>query len=573
MSCLPLRTHHLFTAALLVALSACSADTDDGGAFGPDAGPDAGPEESYADADWLFEPDRLLEIEIEVSEDDWDALRLQTRNILDIFGDTCQVAPAGSPFTYVPATVTVDGLTMENVGLRKKGFLGSLDENKPSLKIKFDKYVADQRLTGLERMTLNNGKQDPAFMDQCLGFQLFADAGVPAPRCNHARVTVNGQPMGIYVHIESVKKAFLGRHFADNDGNLYEGTLSDFRPGWDATFERKTNESDPPGSEDRSDIQAVLDALALADDAMLPALEQVIDLENFYTFWAMEAMTNHWDGYSGNNNNFFIYGDPETGRFTFMPWGNDQLFGDTNAHPAATRSALPYRLYNHEPSRTRYLQRYEELLDQVWDDDALLAEVARVEALIADHVPTADRPAFDMAVSQLRDHLSDREARMRDLLQGANGGDAQPMSDPLCFPQVGDITASFTANWLGGPSANATLEITLDGAPVPVSDLQVLTGPDGEVPGQSVLYITASTSGNRSLILLVGLPDEQVAPGTLELGSGDLQSLLAFFPPGGGDPEEIYFLSGPLTLDAASPSQNAEWRGSLTVTAWDPPWF
>ena len=40
-------------------------------------------------------------------------------------------------------------------------------------------------------------------------------AGVVAPRCNFATVTVNGQLIGLYVHVESIKKQFVGRHFAD----------------------------------------------------------------------------------------------------------------------------------------------------------------------------------------------------------------------------------------------------------------------------------------------------------------------------------------------------------------------
>ena len=73
--------------------------------------------------------------------------------------------------------------------------------------------------------------------------QIFADAGLPVPRCNFATVAVNGEDLGLYVHIESVKDAFVERNFSDASGNLYEGTLSDFRPGWRGTYAKKTNEA------------------------------------------------------------------------------------------------------------------------------------------------------------------------------------------------------------------------------------------------------------------------------------------------------------------------------------------
>jgi hypothetical protein len=44
-------------------------------------------------------------------------------------------------------------------------------------------------------MTLNNNKQDPSAIHQCLGYAVFADAGVPAPRCNFAHVVSATQPV------------------------------------------------------------------------------------------------------------------------------------------------------------------------------------------------------------------------------------------------------------------------------------------------------------------------------------------------------------------------------------------
>lgn len=572
-----LTTGHLSVAALALVLSlgttsGCSSDPGEPG----DA--DAGPVEEnapYEDADWLFSPDTLLDIEVDISEGDWDALRFQNRTILDIFGETCGSAPAGSPFTYVPATVTVNGEVMENVGIRKKGFLGSLDNDKPSLKIKFDKYVDGQRLTGLERMTLNNSKQDLSYMNQCLGYQLFARAGVPAPRCNFARVAVNGRPMGIFVHVESVKKAFLGQYFDDNDGNLYEGTLSDFRPGWTATFERKTNESEPPGSEDRSDIQAVADALELEDAAMLAELESLIDLDGFYSFWAVEAMTSHWDGYGGNNNNFFIYGDPTTGKFTFMPWGADQLFGDPTGGPVLTRSLMTRRLYDYDVSRERYLARYQELVEEVWNDGDALVEINRIEALISPYFTAEQELAFDEGVAGLRAAIDGRQQRMAQALAEAGANDAQPVGDPLCFVQSGSVQASFTAVWNGGAGSAATLAVDLHGESLSLDNINVFTGPDEESPGRSVIFLVGETNDNRTVIAFVNTPDEYFAPGTIAVASAEssAEAAILLFQTGAEEPDEVYFMSGSLVLDEASPTEGAAVVGSFDLAAWDPPWF
>jgi spore coat protein CotH len=178
----------------------------------------------------VFDPTRVIEVEVEIAAADWDVLRAHSRTINDIFG-ACLMEPFADPFTYFPATVTIDGRRMEQVGIRKKGFLGSLDPDKPSLLIQFDEYV-ERPFFGLRSFTVNNSKQDPSFIRQCLTYQTFAAAGVPASRCNFAHVRVNGMDLGSFVHVEGGNKDFLGRHFDDPDGNLYEGTLSDFRAGW-----------------------------------------------------------------------------------------------------------------------------------------------------------------------------------------------------------------------------------------------------------------------------------------------------------------------------------------------------
>jgi len=541
--------------------------------MGPDSGAsaadavsaDAGP--TYEDADWIFDPDHLLTVEIEIDKEDWDILRFQSRNILEILGDDCGARPAYSPFTYVQAAVTVDGERLEDVGVRKKGFLGSLDDDKPSLKIKFDEYRDGQSLSGLTRMTLNNSKQDPSYMDQCIGYALFAQAGVPAPRCNFATVAVNGEPLGVYVNVEAVKKPFLRRYFDDDDGNLYEGTLSDFRDGWTATFERKTNKTDPPGGEDRSDIQAVVDALALPDAEMLAALDERVDLESFYSFWAIETMVSHWDGYAGNDNNFFIYGDPSTGKFTFIPWGADQLFGDDSADPGLTRSVLARRLYLYGPSRERYLDRYKEILDLVWDDAALVAEIDRIDAQISGELPSDEAQPYADSLAQLRAAISGRKGRLRDALFASDPAYAEALAEPLCLAEVGTLTATFAVPW-NNMSQSVDLAIALDGSDVALTSEAAYAGPSEDVPGQVVLYLAAEDPLGRMVVGYVALPEDQVGLGAIDVGADRVESALIFFVEGSEDADEIYFMSGTLDLSAAGTYPGAAWQGSVSLRAW-----
>jgi hypothetical protein len=545
-------------------IAACGGGAGDGDAPPVDAlAPDADP--GYSAADWLYDPAAVLSIDLTIAPDDWDALRLQQRNVLGVLGETCGEAPAPDAFSYVPASVTIDGQPVDDIGVRKKGFLGSLDDTRPSLILDFDRYVEDQQFSGTRKLTLNNNKQDPSLVHQCLGYGVFAAAGIPAPRCNVAVVSVNGEPLGVYTNVEPLGEPMLGRHFADDEGNLYEGTLSDFRDGWIGTFERKTNESDPS----RADLEAVAAALALADDdAMAAALEELIDVDQFMRFWAVETVLAHWDGYAGNNNNFFVYGDPTSGRLQFLPWGTDQIFVPSYPlDPAATRSLLPRRLWLHPASRARYLAIYDDVLATVYDDAALLADVDRLEALVSPHVLAADQAAFAAAIDDLRATLAGREAALVAARTGADASDAEPLAEPLCFDEFGTLAATFDVPY-GGTSTDVTLDAAVGGTPVPLTSPAGFAGTSDEDDSLAVLFLTATDELGRTIATYLAMPRDTVAPASFDLTAGGIVAVVLVVPAGGGDPEAIYYLSGTLTLAEGDDVDGAPWTGSLDATAW-----
>ena len=217
---------------------------DGSGSGAADTSADTGPDEA-AEVAAVFEGSGILEVVINLPEADWDILRAEGRTGLNQFGADCLDAPEPSPYNWQEATVSLDGDSFAQVGIRKKGFFGSLDSDRPSLLLDLDRNIDNQSWHTLERLTLNNNKQDDSALRTCLAYEVFRAAGVPAPRCTYAHVTVNGRDLGIYTQVEAVRKSFLRLRFGDDNGWLYEGTLSDFREPYDGTFGQKTNESTP----------------------------------------------------------------------------------------------------------------------------------------------------------------------------------------------------------------------------------------------------------------------------------------------------------------------------------------
>jgi hypothetical protein len=555
----------LAIALSLLLAAACSGGDDADVGVGPDAGgfADAGP--TYEDGDWLFEPERLLRVEIEVPPADWDELRFQTRSILAILGETCGDEPAPPAFTYFKAKVTIEGEVFEEVGIRKKGFLGSLNNTKPSIKVKLQEYVPDQTLSGVKRFTLNNTIQDPSYMNQCLGYKVFRAAGIPAPRCNFATVSVNGTEMGVYTHVESVKKPFLRMHFGNDTGNLYEGTLSDFREGWTGTFDKKTNE-EVVGQSDISELSA---ALALDGDAMRSALEPLVDIDEYMTFWALETLTAHWDGYAGNSNNFFVYDDPDTDKFSFMPWGADQLFGDTpdSITASRSRSLLPNKLLLHDASRADYVAAMTEVLDTAWDDDDALAEITRMETLISAHIPAAEQTAFQDDLALLRTTVTGREAKIRSELALLTANDAESLMEPLCFTETGTVVGDFSTTWEGG--GTALLTVVENGTPLVYTQQSSFAGPDDDNPGQGVIAMFGDFADGSRTLLFIPIAQDEVAPSTLIIDD----AYLIFYPPNSDVADRFELLGGTLTLTGASTTSGQPVVGSVDFKLWDSPFF
>ncbi|MGH7555173.1 MAG: CotH kinase family protein, partial [Longimicrobiales bacterium] len=390
-------------------------------------------------SDLLFDPDRVLDVVITMAPADWDTLRFEARDVYDTLGPGCFDGPPVSPYTEFPANATIDGETFANVSIRKKGFYGSADQFKPSLKIDSNDLVGGQLIAGLEHLTFNNARQDPSLVKQCLGYALFEAAGLPASRCNFANVTVNGLNLGVYVHVEEIEEQpYLGRYFANTTGNIYEGTLSDFRTTFVNTFERKNNEENPS----QADLAAIVAAAIVPDGQPMPALGALVNMDAFHTYWAMEGLIGHWDGYQSNRNNFWIYFDPNNGgRANFLPWGIDALFAggnplagnlSGNAPVVFPRAMLTRKLYLEPTSRAIFLGRVQTLLNTVWNEAALLAEINRMEALLEPY-----SGPLDAQLNLVRNWINGRRAEVQTQIGGGGPAWTAPLDPPACLALAG----------------------------------------------------------------------------------------------------------------------------------------
>ncbi len=555
--------------ALVVTVAACGGGDDGAGppadARAIDASP--APDAMIDPSAVLFPKDRVLDVHITLAAADWAALRNQPRpsNLSDT---TCAHQRTAEGYTYYPADVTIDGVTAGNVGLRKKGNLGSLSTARPGLRVKANEYLPGQRIDGLEVLTLNNNHQDGTLISQCLGYGLFRAAGLPASRCAFAHVTVNGEDLGVYSHVESVREEFLAQHFADATGRLYESG-GDFVPGGTGGFQPKTHSTAP----DCRDLDAVVTAMAAPDAQLATRVGAVVDLDEYLRFWAMEVVTDHWDGYANNQNNFFVYDDPSTGRISFIPWGIDALFTGrqrtTRPYSVFACGSLPWRLYNAPAVRARYLTELRTVLDTVWDGPAILDEIDRMEILLRPVADPGNTGGFHDALAPTRAFVSGREAQLRAELAAGDPVWPYPAGAPSCRIDLGTITATFTTTWgtLGQLGiGSGTMSGTIAGVNLASSTVSASAGVDSEQRGAMQL-LSRLPDGRYAVVVVVVTNPADVRPGSRAIDLVNVAAIMTFYDPatdtttGGG-----LLLPGTLTLTAASTVAGARITGSITGT-------
>lgn len=354
----------------------------------------------------------------------------------------------------VPVILTVDGVTAAGAGVRLKQGLGQfqgLDE-KPGFSIETDEFVDGLELFDVDRFTLGNATWDHSFVNEQLVYELYRAAGIPAARTALARVTVNGETFGLYVMRETPGERWLTQYFADPTGNLYEAPGS----GPDTVLDLRTNER----RGDMSDLAAIAEVVATAsDEDYRDAIEALVDVDELLTYWAIEALTAHWDGYVYDlsspgrvqmttrapanpwPNNFFAYHDPTTDLFVFIPHGADLTLGLASGFvydigpstpvlfPPKVDATIATRLWADPTFRAELVDRILWVLDEVWDAQALVDRAEQLATLVRADGLTGSRESitlsrFEQALADRKDFLTRRHDAVRAELaawQAANG--------------------------------------------------------------------------------------------------------------------------------------------------------
>ena len=313
--------------------------------------------------------------------------------------------------TRVSCTFTFDGVVLTNVGVRQAGGTAHPYKpinDKPTLSIKFDEFVKGQDLFDLDKIVLKNELQDLSLVNEHMTYEIFRRAGIAAPMTAHAIVTINGYLNGIYLMREPINKQFLLRNFGKGfeQGNLYEEDLTtgDIIQN-PARADLKNEQVD---SRNRADLFAMANALGSATPANFVAtMAPRFDLDRYLTYYAVEAVTSYFDGFSMHHNNSYLYDHPKDGRFIVIPQGADESFWATGTPITRIQSPLqpPGSAIARQLRAVPALEaRFEAEVRRigsapVWDQQVLSDRLAQVSKIFAT-APKVGRTAADLSSFQ-----------------------------------------------------------------------------------------------------------------------------------------------------------------------------
>lgn len=376
--------------------------------------------------DSLFKPSEMAKLSFSMQADDFDKMKEEGRDISEKIKECRSDVDADHYGKYKVTGLSFNGVSLGGAKLSKKGYMGSLSAAKPSFKLK---EVAKD----IDEMVLNSDRQDPSHIKQCLAYFFFKKAGLPAPKCQVAEVSISTgagtSTLGLYTMVESPKEAY--KQLGGLSGILVEGTHADFSSTGKNRFELKNGDPE----KDRPKVDQLISELTTLlknppSKEGYERLSKLIDLESFYKYWATETMIGHWDGYANNMNNFMFFVPVDKGSFgkiQFLPWGTDGTFLKMDIinrnvknrlfHVSAA-AALPNWLIKYEPSRAQYLNTLRDLLKTVWGQD-VLTEFQRLKSLTARSTVNRDSE-YEKVVARVQDYLQNQKRVIESELGNTN---------------------------------------------------------------------------------------------------------------------------------------------------------
>jgi CotH protein/lamin tail-like protein len=208
----------------------------------------------------------------------------------------------------------------DNVKVRIRGG-SSILWPKPNYKFDFHTgyhFRFDPNESKVEEINLNSSYSDKSYLRRQIAWQTYAAAGGEHSLAFNLRIQQNGAFHSVATLVEQMDQDYLVRNQLDPEGALYKM----FNAGISATIdvEKKTREW-----EDHSDLQALIDGIALNNPDRTSYLFDHMDLPAMVNYLAVTSLMHDNDHLAKN---YYLYRETNgDGEWRMLPWDKDLTFG------------------------------------------------------------------------------------------------------------------------------------------------------------------------------------------------------------------------------------------------------
>ncbi len=268
-------------------------------------------------------------------------LRLKgNSSLMSLRGDFGQPGD-GNAFNAQPATNTVsldgtpiavaDGDRFAVMGGPGGGISADEPEGLPWL-VRLDRNIEGQNFNGLYEFVIRSNNSETA-LNEALSLELLAESGLASQAAAYIRFTANDSDPRLRLAIENPDDVWLKAHFsaggtlfkseADGDWSYKDDDLDAYMTAFD--LEAGGGDDD---AENYAPLISFIDFLNNSDDATFVAdLPARLDIEQFAVYMAMMDLIQNGDAIDGPGNNSYLYFDPNASVFTVVPWDMNLAFG------------------------------------------------------------------------------------------------------------------------------------------------------------------------------------------------------------------------------------------------------
>lgn len=273
----------------------------------------------------LFDESIIHEIYVDMDREDYESL-------IEAYGQTKEKE-------YYKTDITIDGVTVGDVGIRLKGQLtlqqrfkgiDQIESMQLPFLVKFDEYEDGQNYQGITELCIRVGSSD-ALLEEPLALYAHSISGAVVPEWSYASVQVSDLDPAYYVICENIDESYLIKYFDDYEGILYKAgnSVSFTYKGEDQTeymddFEQKTQQNE-------EDFTPFIEFLKFIDESNDEEFEENLsdwlDIDALITMMAVNDLVENSDSFSGMNSNYYLYYNQNTEKFTFLAWDMNLAFG------------------------------------------------------------------------------------------------------------------------------------------------------------------------------------------------------------------------------------------------------